>query len=155
MSSHESDFPSMISLGPMLCICPQHGWIWHSCQLLCLACVAGGEWWFRPTCRTGSVYILWLPHGEAGRVVGWVLTSPPFGTQLWIKRIASLSAVNTVYLLESPGACIWKGTYSEDLQHPEKSHVWSSGWNSGEDSQLVLLFSSHHLCILWGKVVLE
>lgn len=155
MSSHESDFPSMISLGPMLCICPQHGWIWSSRQLLCPACAAGGGWWFRATSRTGFVLILWLPHCEAGMAVGWILTSLPFGTQLWIQRTASLSTVNTVHLLESPRAYIWKWTYSQDPQRPEK--YWVSDLVVGIVTKTVTgtSFSSHRLCILWRKVVLE
>lgn len=115
----------MISLGPILCICPQHGWILYLCQLLCLACAACGGWWFRLTSRTGFVLILWLPHCEAGVGVWWVLTFLPFGIQLWIKRTASLSIINTLRLLESPRAYIWKWAYSQDPQHPEK--YWVSG----------------------------
>lgn len=151
----------MISLGPILCICPQHGWILYLCQLLHLACVACGGWWFWLTSRTGLVWMLWLPHCEAGRGVWWVLTFLPFGIQLCIKRTANLFTVwfNTTHLLESPLAYIFENGLCpehEDSQYPEK--YWVSDLVVGTVMKTVnryFLFSSHHLCIVWGKVVLE
>lgn len=137
----------MISLGPILCICPQHGWILYLCQLLCLACAACGGWWFRLTSRTGFVLILWLPHCEAGVGVWWVLTFLPFGIQLWIKRTAGLSIINTLRLLESPRAYIWKWAYSQDPQHPEK--YWVSGLVVGTGMKTV------NWCFLFPAIISE
>lgn len=51
MSFDASDFPSVILLGPILCIWPQHGWgLCFLCVSCCaVACVALGGWWVLAT----------------------------------------------------------------------------------------------------------
>lgn len=55
MSLDESPIPPMISLGPILCIWPQHGWILYFFGVSCctIACVALGGDGFWPPSRTG------------------------------------------------------------------------------------------------------
>lgn len=65
MSFDESHFPPMISVVPVPCVWPWHGWIlnFYGCQLLCPWCVALGGWWFWATIQD------WLSFDPCGCLI--------------------------------------------------------------------------------------